>query len=51
MLNYFRRRALRNRVSRVFGVPLTHSKDALLVLVFFAMMGAVLGIVFFLGGL
>lgn len=49
MLNYFRRRALRNRVRRVFGVTLTHSKEELLVLVFFAIIGAILGIVFFYG--
>ena len=49
MLNYFRRRALWNRVSRVFGVTLTNARDELLLFVFFAMMGAILGIVFFYG--
>ena len=49
MLNYFRRKALRNRVSRVFGVTLTNSRDELLVLVFFGIIGAILGIVFFYG--
>lgn len=49
MLNYFRRRALRNRVSRVFGVTLTNARDELLLLVFFAVIGTVLGIVFFYG--
>lgn len=46
MLNYFRRRQLRNRVRCVFGGMLTDSRHDWLLLIVFAMIGAILGIVF-----
>ena len=49
MLNYFRRRQLRMRISRIFGVMLTDARHDWLLLIVFAIIGAVLGIVFIYG--
>lgn len=49
MLNYFRRRQLRNRVRSVFGIMLTDSRNDWLLLIVFAIIGAILGIVFIYG--
>lgn len=46
MLNYFRRKQLRNRVRRVFGVPKTPPRQNLFLFLFLVLVGAVLGIIF-----